>query len=325
MERHTLDVIENGKINTRTRIDVCCAWWADLHTSRIQTMKWHLGNVALQVFFVCCTSSPIICGEPSRFAHSSHSQDGGNNLAGVSATERVQAIKKMLDDANMQTLREYASAADDTLSIASGWSRLWKSVDGLAEKWPMSPPSDALQRFLGLVEGRIKCNIPTFWEDLLKEMKQNRDGTQYLRKLEEWHSNQEVSIREDNGRAVVRGDEFSITLKRNFPTEMESPQARCTLDSKVAFVAVFDQVPTPFELVAVDTATQRTIWSSQVSADGGEISYLGPGAWHEVYLVRTETAIIAFGVANNLAYFEAFDANTGKPLAQFRSDLLSVR
>jgi len=58
-------------------------------------------------------------------------------------------------------------------------------------------------------------------------------------------------------------------------------------------------------------------WKTDVWADGGGISYLGPPAFHNVTVIASETQVTVFGGDTGLLYVEAFNAEDGAVLYRF--------
>jgi hypothetical protein len=240
--------------------------------------------------------------------------------------------------ADEESLAKLIAGTSTSVSMASAWERLRR-----ASNWNPHVPSgnvfdnDALARFLGVVEGRLKVTIPTWWEQVFGAMALNNRAIPYFpfmsperqaverveptyrrtaghllisigmrleheRELDEW------AIISDDGDRLVIPREWQEQLGRGDAVTVLFHDERCYLSMHVS--------RDPYTLLSIDRRTGATLWVARVWAGCGVSGSTGSG-WHWSSFVLTGDEVVVLGISTDAAYIESFDVVTGKAIARF--------
>lgn len=86
-----------------------------------------------------------------------------------SSGQLTARFEKLLSASSMSELDRLVLVPDCTAALAAGWERVIRTVPE-AKKF-VAPDANAIARFLGLVEGRVRFPILEAWEAALKSAK----------------------------------------------------------------------------------------------------------------------------------------------------------
>ena len=180
-------------------------------------------------------------------------------------------------------------------------------------------PLDA-QRFLGFLEARTGLQVPRWWEEAYQE--------QYTCGIFEYQESSVLgflevpiglSLRETNGRIVVRRGDSSFSVPKPVVDKVDSEQLfqRCTATIKgdTGVVAFFDGPGSCFLFCVKNNTLQ---WSAEAWNYGAPNRIGVTGPWtHDLEVSIQEKCVAVFGTGTGGAYVEAFDKKTGANIFRF--------
>jgi hypothetical protein len=181
------------------------------------------------------------------------------------------------------------------------------------------PDSQAMASFLALVEAKLNAPIPKSWQRIVQgangvsRKNLGFSGTTLI----DLTQREIIPAKRSHGAWTVVKD--GITIK--FAGAADSGAidgAAVELACDKAFVALYGWPPIPYPLFAVDRASGRIIWSSEVRATGDLTAWDGLG-FHLATMRLTGDRLIVFGVSGEAAYIEVFDIKTGVNRGRFNT------
>jgi hypothetical protein len=84
------------------------------------------------------------------------------------------------DEADPDFVRKCLADSDDTLSCRAAWQAVKDSVPAKKPSRPAdlrAPNALAIERFLGFVDGRLRVQMPSWWEDSLRSARLRGEAT----------------------------------------------------------------------------------------------------------------------------------------------------
>ena len=187
----------------------------------------------------------------------------------------------------------------------------------------IQPNNFELGRFIGLVEGRTGVALPPSWEASIVSANSFGRGNIWFvnpAKLDgaadSSRVNSVATVKVGDDGVVNEGDFTWRLPKDNHGPPIDS--ATSLLTRERAYIATFNIAPLPFRLYAIDRGDGgKLAWSAKVIIAGAEYyAYEGPH-WHDVYIRTKDKTVFVFGVANDVAYLNVFDAETGREFCRF--------
>ncbi|TWU11202.1 hypothetical protein CA54_00050 [Symmachiella macrocystis] len=271
---------------------------------------------------------------------------------------RLQAAKK---DGDVDVFyREYFSTASDThvevlttcsddgLALQASWEQLLRSVPHLLAKRPETKKLKLsriqLARFLGFTNGRLKVNIPTWWDAQLSQMtaiKVNTRVTPYIFGLsfngnEEHNPYHTTGIGLDAPKEIeivfgsknqlelsVDGDLFEVPswlIDKDRVQNREVESITALLTDQYCYLAMpeYGNGSGSYTMWCVRRTDGSKMWSTEVGGPSwGGYTIGGPTRVpHHVTIVLNRGSVLLFGGDMDSMYIEAFAAEDGK--LQFR-------
>ncbi len=268
--------------------------------------------------FACVTLSLLLFAAAMRPASLAGGllQVGGGNLTSLSGVgsprDLAVRIGKLLSSSSTSDLDHVVIDSDSTVALAAGWERVSRTLPKAEQDEAVSPDAQAISRFLGLLEGRVRCPIPKAWEASVKSAKGRSQGRISFTRPER----QERLL---TGRRPLErvGQLWAVKMDGQLiklPAADGLGIVDCAsveLAAEKAFVALYGWPPTPYRLFAVDRESGKVLWSSKAWAAGNWLNYSGQG-WHDVFVRFAGETLTVFGIAGSTVYVEAFDDKTGE-------------
>jgi hypothetical protein len=245
-------------------------------------------------------------------------QDDSPSLSQADSPEELaRRIAELFPTASAGKLDRLVCAPDCTTAVAAAWERVRRTFPDADPHEIVVPGRQALSRFLGVLEARMRVPIPEAWEATFKSARAYHHEVP-------WFVYPEKPA--DRFRGLVKpkreGDQWVVTLGRvtvRVPAEDGREfveHATVLVDGTTVYVALYGWPPTPSRLLAVDQGSGKTLWSTKVWAAGGLIGYEGQG-WHFAEMSLADDRIAVFGVSDGAAYVEVFDKKTGANRCRF--------
>ncbi len=240
---------------------------------------------------------------------------------------RLELVIELTDRQSKTTQTQMAldlTSSNATIAVNAAWHRVSRSFD---KPWAPTDPGipitrEALFRFLGFLEGRLRMQVPQFWADTLLTGK-------YRSKLrvvfdDSMLEDRTETLTPSKPRQLNGGLEFpSLTHIYRVPnseTDGELPGIENTatiLEREAdAFVMLQDSIDPGCELFRFERKSGKLIWKTNV---WGEPTFNGSGRLtpHRIELVVDNDRVSVFGARVGNLYIETFSLNEGKPLLRF--------
>ena len=196
------------------------------------------------------------------------------------------------------------------------------------------------KRFLGFVEGRLRLDLPAWWELMFERGRWSggriyfswREARRLWTVANEWELSGLDTVSAHGKELTITKGDRSISLRKSLFVEFENvPGAWApseigpvmgAIDESIAFVAFHGSptVPTgPTWLYAIDRATNKLLW--EVLIDNGIEPGLGmtgtySGSYAEVVIVGDDRVAV-FGGHDLAMYLHVFNKSNGEPLVRF--------
>jgi len=175
-------------------------------------------------------------------------------------------------------------------------------------EYPVIKP-EAAQRFLGFIEGRLRVQLPSWWEEAVR----NSYGDDPLGPGEPKKGlPQEVVRKKEKGGVLLCMGHERVLLGEAVAEQYLSncDGVAISANPKRCFIGFYNTVGYPYPLVCLNRETGVPVWEAKVwdwAFDGGGTS----GRWFEnVSLVEQGERVFVFG-SGACFYIEVFDSKTG--------------
>lgn len=298
-------------------------------------------------------------------ANDSDNKSNSHTLVGKAVAQRPAQLKsddarfdlKFWERANDGELRALRGAVSDRVALKAGWELVRRAVksDGLPESVTRFPrftiDRAELERFVGLLEGRLRIALPVWWENgLLDAVPQgNSRITTMCRTFygdaAPYHLTElDVPIPDDLRPHLVDPDLPALTTSIFVPDvmslELDGERVRVTIDGRsfpislklleensfYSMIALVegDRVYLSFngwsesELYCLNADTGRIIWRTQRCRRFGV--FLEGQSTHFAELFLTEGRLFAFGDDGGLAYVDVFSKDSGDLELSFQTE-----
>jgi hypothetical protein len=244
--------------------------------------------------------------------------------------EAARAFEALFERVGRNGLHDLKWDHDTAIALQAAWRELEEQLSDGAN----SLPALSLQRFLGLLEGRIRCKIPSWWEKALISGDVHRtprliyyapSGTfKYQKMALDLFAPEGTSLGKDGGSCTIKVASKRVSLPIEI-VEKAVAQGRDNLSISIgedrAYVALHDSCGFRYLLVCLDVNGKagEVRWTSEVWGSGRRV--LGGRGHHDVSLVEQDGHVIVFGQESHGMYIECFEVETGKNLFRFRTSM----
>jgi hypothetical protein len=237
------------------------------------------------------------------------------------------AYKNLFDKKRAAQVRDLKDNPNLGIALRAAWEEVVRTVPTKDWRPPYTVDGQALQDFVGFAELRLGVTVPAWWKETILNAQANRRSNIYFENGFRLYPNETNDLRTpDTTTLVSRDDAVVMTVNGEsmvIPKEVFGDDVRlcgfmdASIDRDRAYIAFHSDVPGPYPLTCVDRTSGKTLWKSKVWCISGFIFYSGAGFWHAVSIATSEQRVLVFGVANNLAYIEGFNATNGDALFRF--------
>lgn len=216
--------------------------------------------------------------------------------------------------------------------LAAAWERLLRTSYQREQADERDIGEAEIQRFLGVVEGKMRVELPEWWELGICSARVSNLEHRWVRftiGAEADRSPFQLThdhIRIAKGASLDRqGENWSIRhLDKSYPLPGEllrsagGPVDVITFETAdgAYIVGTHSSRATPYLVYGVDLTTWHTRWTAKVLSLRNSPQYTGRG-WHWSELRADADVVFVFGMTDDTAYIEAFDVRTGVPLLRF--------
>lgn len=245
-------------------------------------------------------------------------------LKADSPEKLAQAYRGLFDHCTSEELRELVAHPDYSVALGAGWERVRRTLPEEKQAKALPPDKNELYRFLGLVEGRTQIPLPERWASIVLSAGSYGRGNIWFPRPKGLFEpgGYAPDTGEERPALQKEGDQWKVTLDGKMwsapkGVDYERDTLVVASASETLFLASYNYWPAnPFAVYALDRQTGKTLWWSNVWAEGALFHYEGRG-WHDVQLRVQGQHLVVFGIGDGTAYVEAFDAKTGKNLYRF--------
>jgi hypothetical protein len=244
-------------------------------------------------------------------------------IAQQESREKVlQAYKDLFAAFDETERRTYLTDSNDGLAVYAAWQRF--KLHGFREAKPdRLPISQAVQRLVGFLEGRLHVSVPKPWEDGCVKSKGNDDGSVYFPQVLDMKFEQSPS-----GYRVAPGDQADLKAEM---LVLKSGDDTCELPVKIlqhmdkavvcnlaflitpdyCYLAEYDRsIGFSYPLTCFHRRKEEALWTTTVWAN--QTSIVQGQGLHWAKLVLQPERIFVFGSSGIEQYVEAFDLADGK-------------
>jgi hypothetical protein len=224
---------------------------------------------------------------------------------------------------------------DAGIALTAAWHRILRAVPEEYRQQPGPLPASDIHRFIGFVEGRLCVRPPSWWADLLLDL---RPHSRHSVSMPAKRNERSGFTGSASGYYVPAG--LSATTNGDF-LSLASVGGTCTIpaatiwnavgrgshlfaatDAQRWFVASHTGIPLTYALMRVEPSSGKVLWSSDVWAADYYPGHSGPGQHFATLELANDSAIV-FGLVSGCGpYIEGFRMTDGKPLFRFSSRLL---
>lgn len=249
------------------------------------------------------------------------------HCSGPADAKRLTA--ELFSTPNAELLGQLKSHANDGIALAAAWEEAKIGSKSRRRN------AQAIARFIGFAEGRLKTRVPDWWEETITR-RHLVDDHQYwplddpgqfkwpyqqlkLGDRPVWVPNA-VSLSDEEGRVVIRqgGARFSL------PQAMWNEQIReASVGARVTpthcWLAPFADRGAAHPLLCFETSSGKLLWQSDVWAlsNQGHKTSSQTFQWLEIIPQAERVLVIGSGLAG--VYIEGFDRQSGRNLFRFAS------
>ena len=226
-------------------------------------------------------------------------------------------IRRHFASASAEQLDTFACSPDCSDALAAGWERVRRCIPEGKLETTISVEPQALSRFLGLVEGRIRLPIPRRWEASVRRAQANsRENVWFpVPKAEEWLSAHPKVVRRGPKQWTVEDGRHTITLpiKDPWPPVDRGGSSSC----RAANLCCLDRLAARVRINCL-LLRQIAAKSSRPPKSGrrADVKDRRKG-WHFVDIRTRDETVAVFGISGGCAYVELFDKKTGRNQCRF--------
>lgn len=267
------------------------------------------------------------CDDPCRAVDTNSTEQRIQKALGAkNSSENLAAYKNLfnlVENGEISTLKHHRNVG---IGIRMAWEEILRKLPKEDKGGPAQPiDSRLLHYFVGFIEGRVDCELPSWWkETLLSAHVNKRDDVRFTLPQKAF-----IDTKKDGlfGRIVPNlkaGDPLVLVTGKQkiiIPSSTVENMETCDFASfvitgKRVYVAWHLDAAASYKQYCVDRQSGMILWGTKVWADGGNVFYGGIGS-HVVALVDQKECLIVLGASESCIYLEAFDKDNGKNLYRF--------
>jgi hypothetical protein len=254
-------------------------------------------------------------------------------MKAVTAREKALAYKRLVTTFERAALLALVHHPDPSIALQIAWET-HRTTEPRPTTLPGRPPlrfkPEAVQWFLGFVEGRLRTDIPAWWGSTLLAAGTYAGETtvfpdtfapRYGRANGPLETLDGVRVTQASAEVVFRGSGESQRVSTSDPelVKLVAGSRRCSVlfDRGRVYVALHRAAgASSYRLVCLDETTGKVIWVQRVWAVA---RMAGGQGWHSVSLATSADLLLVFGGESHGLYIEGFDRTNGAPAFRFCS------
>jgi hypothetical protein len=250
------------------------------------------------------------------------------------AHDCASADKALFETLDSKKVRSLKFHENDSLSLRAAWIEVRIALPKDEQRRLTRPKSNALYRFLGFAEGRLRVTLPSWWEECILQVsgydqsqawfpapsrKQYRNTAFGLQGL---HG---TTLLEQKGGILLKHGDYQVLVPTGaFRQILEDARSTCIgeyvsvcFSSSRCYLAIHGDYALQYSLNSIDRNSGKVLWKSPVWAGGGTLMPQGGEGHHRVQILVDGDRVVVFGVALDTAYIEVFRTNDGSSLCRF--------
>jgi hypothetical protein len=301
-----------------------------MEESKMGIRHWLLFGV---VIATGATSHPWMRAPDEEMLTTSEKQDLMLILEAKESAITRDAYARVLRKLSPERLRTLKAHSNTGIALSAAWEVTQR---GIRSRGKVNPAD--MERFLGFCEGRLQSRIDKTWDETLLSAMVGVDGriafpkepTVELRQCLKYdfsHSRQ-LGVELQNDHVVFTTSRDSVRLS-TLVLDSILYRARNGVGRRIemvanedrAYFAIHSACASPYSIVCVERRSGDVLWQSDVWASGGLYAYEGR-CWQWVDLKAGDGSVTVMGVAQDVAYVEAFSGDDGSNLFRFNTTLL---
>jgi hypothetical protein len=251
-----------------------------------------------------------------------------------------RAYRALLHGANRESLDLLKSGSHDGVAIQAAFEdvKLTASKASSVEENSAGKPlkQEAVERFIGFIEGRLHVPVPAWWEESLSKSKATKDdffGLSLGMSLTKRSSYYQLKWSDKQGRSLsapsnvsidgIVNDRIHLVIgDQQLFVPVPSFQPRGVSALRLAggdwLIAIHSDVPHG-QLMRISEKAEKQKWSTNTWGEFPRYIRDGAISGHWVTIVTNEKQAFVFGATDDVLYLEGFELDDGKPSFRFSS------
>jgi hypothetical protein len=247
-----------------------------------------------------------------------------------------KAYDSLFQDASPDTIQTLVTHQDETVALAAGWMRMKNTLRDEKADEPREAEAPT-QRFLGLIEGRLKVSPPAWWGRGITKIFRADDFKSIYSALDKedrlWTKNniwtpKGVLLKQQDAGYFIKTGEKRCQLPDKILEDISFPPPfltgmRVTFKQTRCYLAVSGQFPQNSKIYSIDRGSGKILWSSDIWV--ARIIRGSTGSTlHWLEIIDKRDQIYVFGIWGDSPYVEAFQKDDGQNVFRFGSDHLKA-
>jgi hypothetical protein len=216
-------------------------------------------------------------------------------------------------------LPKLTSHSNDGVALQAAWEEVAITVPEKEGTGVYRPDRHKLDWFLGFLEGRLRVQAPRWWADCLLDARANHRTNIYPGSPNARPYDSPTMEREEHKILFHIGKETVSLDRESFPRAHSIDEVVALADQKRCYVAVHDNVGSPFPVACFDRATGKKNWEAKAWGTWWGDSTGQHHMW--VSMVQDEKRLIVFGRAETGLHIDGFNIEDGSNTFRFATSL----
>jgi hypothetical protein len=266
-----------------------------------------------------CSSSPN--SEPD----TSIQQQIQSVISAKNASEAAKRYEALFQGRDSKEIHGLICNDHTGIALRAAWEEIRRTLPETEEQHAVHLDPYRINYFLGLVEGRLRVDMPDWWrESLLSAKAYRRSNVFFPCKGKAYHNTGDgfscptgTSIQVRNGTYILEVYKQSITLSSELVEEAKDDGScvSAIINSQEAYVAIHSSRCLPYCLFCIERKSARVLWKARAWAAGPKI-YIGKGC-HSVSISAQDDRVLLLGAGDDCIYAEAFASKDGANIFRF--------
>jgi hypothetical protein len=291
---------------------------------------------ACLVSLICCNAFPQ--DAPLKASHQALEEKVSAVLRADQPQDASERYSELFALADRDGLSELKHSPHDSIAIQAAWQEVALTVpETINDNHPTFHPSRGkLNWFVGFLEGRIRARVPQWWSEAVLDARANQRDNIYF-PYRDWG---QLTPKSAIQTAVAKkGEKFSLKVG-NDTIELPNLLLKEVLHDgdfstfhhfsaffapKHCYVAIYDDVGSPYTLACVDRSTEKLVWKTEGWGSWWYAVGGGVGKARVTVDAHDERVLVFACSGIGHVHAEGFRAQNGKNLFRFSNTYSEYR